>query len=177
MSILFLLGCRIHIWNAGAHSHTVPCAGTSQAGKQSAYEISPWEDLIVKGSYAHMLQTDAHTGVCYGYTASPWSELSFPFSWPKQFGFHLRVSVLPAANKCNRTVKHSERQKKKGKKINRFFFEWGLHGWWGVVGCKGRGLRCNLNQKMESQGPLFSHPYVNAAGRKWALNLFLLCLT
>lgn len=35
----------------------------------------------------------------------------------------------------------------------------------GVAGCK-RGVCFNLNQKTASQGPLFSHPYVNAAGRK-----------
>lgn len=62
MSILFLLGCRAYMCNTHIHTHTVPCTGTSQAGKQSAYEISPWEYLIVKKPiHTHTLLTHTRT--------------------------------------------------------------------------------------------------------------------
>lgn len=48
--------------------------GTSQAGKQSAYEISPWEDLIVKGLYTHTLLTHM-----YAMAAQPLPGVSFHF--------------------------------------------------------------------------------------------------
>ena len=44
------------------HTHNVPCTGTSQAGKQSAYEISPWEYLTVKKPiHTHTYITHSHT--------------------------------------------------------------------------------------------------------------------
>lgn len=143
MSILFLLGCCSYIWNMHTHTHRHTHTQCPVHRDIPSRQVSLW-NFTLGGSHSerpvHTYVT--HTHVCYGCTVSPWSELSFPFSWPKQFGFHLRVSVLPAANKCNRTVKHSERQKKERKKKKRLIVFLWVGGWMvgkGLQGVRGGG--------------------------------------